>query len=68
MDTKASVAGHHAAVTCRFAIPTLFFPRPVWFEAWDTPWTCTYRDDPHPIKTTDGCAACRNWEPKPAEP
>lgn len=62
------VAGFHAAVTCRWAAPTLFMSRPLWLAAWDSPWTCTYREEPYPIETTEGCARCRNWEPKTPEP
>jgi hypothetical protein len=61
------LVGFHAATTCRWATPTLFMIRPVWFRAWDAPWTCTYRDVPEPLETTDVCADCRDWEPRPPE-
>jgi hypothetical protein len=64
MDTNSTTPGFHAAVTCRWAIPTLFLGRPLWFSAWDKPWTCTYREDARPLDTTDTCAVCRGWEPK----
>ncbi len=67
MDPKTPTAGYHAAVTCRWAVPTLYLERPLWIAAWDTPWTCTYREDPAAIETTDRCADCRAWEPKPEE-
>jgi hypothetical protein len=59
------VTGFHAAVTCRWATPTLFLNRPLWLEAWDAPWTCIYRDPPDPLETTNTCATCLNWEPRP---
>jgi hypothetical protein len=65
METKTlEVVGFHAAVTCRWATPTLFLERPLWFAAWDFPWTCTYRDPPQPLETTNACGLCTNWEPK----
>ncbi len=66
-DKHLGVVGFHAAVTCRWATPTLFMSRPLWLTAWDAPWTCTYRETPNPLDTTDPCATCVNWEPKVAE-
>ncbi len=55
----------HDATTCRWAAPTLFLPRPLWFGAWDAPWACTRESVPHILDTTDVCATCPYWESGP---
>jgi hypothetical protein len=56
METKRS------ASNCRWAVPTLFQPSPIWIEAWDCPWTCV-RDTPsRRLKTTEECGTCVRWE------
>jgi hypothetical protein len=52
----------HAAATCRWAEPTLLLARPLWLEAWDTPWTCRRDDAPRPLESTESCVDCPRWE------
>ena len=56
-----------SAATCRWAVPTLFLPPPIWMGAWDTPWTCLRNARPRMLETTDVCASCPRWE-APASP
>jgi hypothetical protein len=57
---------HHAS-NCRWAVPTLFLGRFLWLSAEDYPWTCLRATTPRVLVTTDECATCPAWEPKPAE-
>ena len=55
-------AARHAAVNCRFAVPTLFLKPPFWFEAERCPWACMQQPIPRVLETTDVCATCPGWE------
>jgi hypothetical protein len=50
------------AGNCRWAMPTLFVPFPIWLEAEDFAWTCTRDAEPHPLLTTEPCENCPRWE------
>ena len=54
------------ASTCRWAAPTLLLPAPIWFEAEDSPWTCLRDAAPRALETTNPCAICQRWEPRPS--
>lgn len=53
----------HGARTCRWAVPTLFLPPPIWMGAWDAPWVCLQNAQPRLLDSTEVCAACPRWEP-----
>jgi hypothetical protein len=53
----------HGVASCKWGVPTLFLAKPVWLEAWDTPWSCV-RVKPRPLESTDECAQCPNWTPR----
>jgi hypothetical protein len=55
------------ASTCRWAVPTLFLAPPIWFYAWDAPWTCVRRAAPRVLSSTDQCCGCPRWEPRTAD-
>jgi hypothetical protein len=52
----------HQAGNCRWAMPTLFVPFPIWLEAQDSAWTCARDPDPRPLLTTELCQSCLRWE------
>ena len=54
-----------SAAGCRWATPTLFLAAPYWFEAEDSPWACVRDAAPRVLTTTDACASCPRWEPRP---
>lgn len=56
------------AHNCRWAIPTLFLPAPLWLDAESCPWTCTRDPVPRVLSTTDACATCLAWEPREGAP
>jgi hypothetical protein len=45
----------------------LFLGRFMWLNAEDYPWACLRATTPRVLVTTDECAVCPDWEPKPAE-
>jgi hypothetical protein len=51
------------ASTCRWAVPTLFLAPPIWFYAWDAPWTCVRRGAARVLGSADQCCGCPGWEP-----
>jgi hypothetical protein len=55
---------HRSASTCRWAVPTISLPDPVWTEADQSPWTCVRDATPRVLETTERCAACPRWEPR----
>jgi len=61
----AAVNANRGAATCLWATPTLFIPAPFWFEAENAPWTCMRDEAPQVLGTTERCAACLRWEPRP---
>ena len=64
VDAMMSTRG--GAVTCRWAVPTLFVRAPFWFEAENAPWTCVREPALRVLNTTDRCASCPHWEPQRA--
>lgn len=52
------------AVTCRWAMPTLFLPAPVWLSAGEAPWTCTRTAYARALETTEVCVDCPHWRPR----
>ena len=56
-----------SAASCRWAIPTVFLPPPLWLSAEDCPWTCILTGVPHVLRTTERCRSCPQWEPYVAE-
>jgi len=59
---KDSMESKRCAASCRWAVPTLFQPDPMWLESWNRPWTCVREALPHALETTDTCVMCRRWE------
>ena len=57
----------HTAQRCRWAIPTLDLPLPLWLEAWDAPWSCRRDGVPRTLESTRECLRCPRWEAR-AEP
>jgi hypothetical protein len=53
----------NCAVTCRWAVSTLFLPMPVWLSAEDSPWACTRTTCMRVLETTELCAECPHWTP-----
>jgi len=52
---------HHAS-NCRWAVPTLFLSKPLWWEAEQCPWACVREPTPHVLQSTEVCATCPQWE------
>jgi SAM-dependent methyltransferase len=57
----AAQVAHHAS-NCRWAMPTLFLPRPYWWDAEAKPWACVREAVPRILETTEVCADCPYWE------
>jgi hypothetical protein len=55
---------HHAS-TCRWAVPAVLLPAPVWAEAERAPWACTREAPPRLLESTAACAGCPAWEARP---
>lgn len=53
----------HNAISCRWAIQTLFLRSPLWLQAWDCPWSCLRDSEPRPLETTEECVSCARWQP-----
>jgi hypothetical protein len=53
--------------TCRWAQPTLFLQPPLWYEAWDYPWSCTADGIVRILADPGACRICPRWEPRGAE-
>jgi hypothetical protein len=53
---------NRSATTCRWAVPTLFQPAPIWMESWGRPWTCVRDAQAQPLDTTEVCADCPRWD------
>ena len=69
METKRfSPEGRPNAANCRWAVPTLFLPPPIWMVAWDAPWTCLRNARPRVLENTELCATCPRWEAPAAAP
>lgn len=51
-----------SASNCRWAMPTLFLPAPLWFDAESCPWSCRRDAVPRVVSSTDRCATCARWE------
>ena len=49
--------------TCRWAIPTLFLPWPLWFDATAFEWSCTKGVEPRGIPQPLSCTRCEGWAP-----
>lgn len=58
--------GSRSASTCRWAMPTLFLQAPFWFESEHAPWTCLRDAAPQVLTSTEPCALCPRWEPRPS--
>jgi hypothetical protein len=54
----------HAVQTCKWAIPTMFLPWPLWYDASEQDWSCTLGPAPRGVPDPTCCAACRNWTGK----
>jgi hypothetical protein len=52
----------HLPRTCKWSIPTLFAPWPVWLDAWTNEWTCTRDGTARPLEHSEHCRACPRWE------
>jgi hypothetical protein len=59
-----SAPSKHAA-NCRWSVPTVLMSYPIWLGAERRPWTCTRRDKPHPLRSTELCEVCGLWEARP---
>jgi hypothetical protein len=53
--------------TCRWAEPTLFLQPPLWYEAWDYPWSCTAGGIARILTDVTACRACPRWQPQASE-
>jgi hypothetical protein len=51
-----------AVSTCRWAIPTLFLPWPLWFDASNNEWSCTRGERPRGLQDPSRCRICKGWE------
>jgi hypothetical protein len=59
---EVHVSSAHHASNCRWAIPTVFLPRPYWLLAETSPWTCVRHTPPLALVTTERCADCERWQ------
>jgi hypothetical protein len=63
---------HQHVHTCRWAVPTLFLPYPLWLSTEDTPWSCVRDGSAEPLETTETCVDCPRFErvasPQPENP
>ena len=48
----------HHVQDCHWSVPTLLMPRPYWFSAWDSPWSCWNDHDVKVLPSTDRCQNC----------
>jgi hypothetical protein len=54
-----------SASTCRWGAPTLFLDLPLWLDSERCPWACVRDPTPRVLATTESCATCPHWEPRP---
>jgi hypothetical protein len=52
-----------AVQTCRWAMPTLFLPWPLWYDASAHEWSCTRGAKPRGLMDPVSCTTCRQWAP-----
>ena len=50
-----------AVSTCKWAIPTLFLPWPLWYDASSSEWSCTRGREPRGLPDPGVCATCARW-------
>jgi hypothetical protein len=47
---------------CRWAVPTVFLPYPLWLEGEHAPWSCECDGTAVPLETTETCLDCPRFE------
>lgn len=47
---------------CRWAVPTVFQPYPLWLESEHAPWSCDCHRTAVPLETTETCLDCPRFE------
>jgi hypothetical protein len=52
----------HRPSTCRFSLPTLFSPWPLWLDAWNKPWSCARDGKCTLLSNSEPCRTCQRWE------
>jgi hypothetical protein len=52
----------HLPRTCKFSLPTLFAPWPLWLDAWTMPWSCARDGNCTPLVNSEVCRTCPRWE------
>lgn len=50
-----------AVQTCKWAVPTLFLPWPLWYDAAVQHWSCTREPAPRGLPDPACCARCARW-------
>lgn len=47
--------------TCKWSIPTLFLPWPLWYDASEADWSCTRTQIPRGLPDPACCSSCARW-------
>lgn len=53
--------------SCQWGELTLFLPFPAWLDAREAPWTCRHARHEQPLKDTESCVNCQDWESRRPE-
>ena len=57
-----------AVHTCKWAVPTLFLPWPLWYDASAYEWSCTRGPQPRGLAQPAVCSTCYGWAPAQRPP
>jgi hypothetical protein len=53
---------HHHVNLCRWSVPTLYLPYPLWLSTEEATWSCVRDGKPVPLHFTDACSQCTRFE------
>ena len=57
----------HHVHNCHWSVPTLLMPRPYWYAAGESMWSCWNDRDVRVLSSTTDCEACPLWKPREVE-
>jgi hypothetical protein len=52
----------HLPRTCKWSIPTLMTPWPLWLDAWSHEWSCVRCGTFTRVADSGQCCSCPRWE------
>ena len=57
----------HHVYKCHWSVPTLLMPRPFWYDAGDSMWSCWNDREIRILSSTTECETCPLWKPREPE-